>query len=75
MATNYTNIETYRMEKNPETRMMETLDVLDHGATPQDVNECLMRCGWIDQELTIQERLYRRDAEKVEFSAWCASRK
>lgn len=70
MTTDYTNIETYRCEKDPESMRRDVLDCLDAGVATNDIDACLMRNNWIEGGYQLLHRLNLREQEKRELAAF-----
>lgn len=64
MNTNYHDINTYRMEQDPETMRRDVLDCLAAGESEFDVDACLMRSAWIENGYQLLHRLSLRHQEK-----------
>lgn len=70
--TDYKNINTYRMEQNPEEVRRDTLDCLAAGESEKDIDACLMRSEWIAKGYQMLHRLSLRAAEKREADKFFA---
>lgn len=65
--TNYADINTYRMESNPDQVMADTLDLLKAGVDEKTIDACLMRSEWIENGYQMLQRISIREQEKREF--------
>lgn len=68
--TDYNDITTYEMEKNPSQVRRDTLDCLAAGEDEQVIDACLTRSEWIADGNQILHRISIRKAEIRECDAF-----
>ena len=72
--TDYTDIKTYRAERDPEQVRRDTLDCLAAGEDIKVIRACLTRAAWIEKGYQMLHRVALRHAEKRECDAFFAGR-
>jgi hypothetical protein len=70
--SNLTKIETYHQEISPAARMAETIGLLGQGISADEIGQTLMRSEWTRLDLSIAERLHRREIERAETASYLA---